>query len=83
MQQLRQAYEQRYPGLVAFHLVDMMTTDDEETRQAFYLIKSRAIIPPLVTVNRRLCQYGELDADCLQQAISQELERRFMASQNR
>jgi hypothetical protein len=60
---------------VHFHLVDMLATDDEEIRQAFYLIKSRGIIPPLVTVNRRLCLYGELDEDCLQQAIHLELER--------
>jgi len=57
----------------------MLTTDDEETRQAFYFIKSRGIIPPLVTVNRRLCHYGELDADCLQHAIRQELERACVA----
>ena len=63
-----------------FHLVDMLAADNEEIRQAFYLIKSRGIIPPLVTVNRRLCLYGELDADCLQQAIHQELERSYLAS---
>ena len=57
----------------------MLTSDDEETRQAFFFIKSRGIIPPLVTVNRRLCLYGELDADCLQQAIHLELERACVA----
>lgn len=81
VQQLRNFFDRRYPGLVRFDLVDMMTTDDEDTRQAYYLIKSRALVPPLVTVNRRLCLYGELDADSLQQAIHQELERRGVASQ--
>lgn len=60
----------------------MLATDDEETRQAFHFIKSRGIIPPLVTVNGRLCLYGELDTDSLQQTISQELERRCGASRN-
>ena len=60
-------------------VLDLMTADDEETRQAYYLIKSRALVPPLVTVNRRLCLYGELDADSLQAAIHQELERRCAA----
>lgn len=81
VQQLRSFFDRRYPGLVRFDLVDMMATDDEDTRQAYYLIKSRALVPPLVTVNRRLCLYGELDADSLQQAIHQELERRGVASQ--
>ncbi len=79
IEQLRNIFDERYPGLVRFDLVDMMSADDEETRQAYYLIKSRAMVPPLVTVNRRLCLYGELDADCLQEAIHQELERRRAA----
>jgi hypothetical protein len=81
IEQLRSLFDRRYPGLVRFDLVDMMTTDDEETRQAYYMIKSRAIVPPLVTVNRRLCLYGELDADCLLQAVHQELEKRRTVTQ--
>jgi hypothetical protein len=79
VEQLRSLLERLYPGLVQIDLVDLMTVDDEETRQAYYLIKSRALVPPLVTVNRRLCQYGELDADSLRAAIRQELERRCAA----
>ena len=79
VQQVRSLLERLYPGLVQIDLVDLMTADDEETRQAYYLIKSRALVPPLVTVNRRLCLYGELDADSLQAAIHQELERRCAA----
>jgi hypothetical protein len=55
--------------------VDLMATNDEETRQAFYFIKNRAIVPPLVTVNRRLSLYGGLDVDSMEQIIRCELER--------
>jgi hypothetical protein len=55
--------------------VDLMVNDDEETRQAFYFIKSRAIVPPLVMVNRRLSLYGGLDEDSIKQIINRELER--------
>jgi hypothetical protein len=75
---LQHAFEQRYPGLVSLQLVDMMTTDDDETRQAFHLIKSRFLAPPLVTINRRLCLYGDLDPDSLDQAVHQELKRRSL-----
>jgi hypothetical protein len=55
--------------------VDLMATNDEETRQAFYFIKSRAIVPPLVTVNRRLSLYGGLDMDSMEQIIRCEMAR--------
>jgi uncharacterized OsmC-like protein len=79
IQQLRGYFESRYPGLLQIELVDMTASNDEETQHAYYLIKSRALVPPLVTVNRRLCLYGELDADSLQQAVHRELERRCAA----
>jgi hypothetical protein len=55
--------------------VDLMAANDEETRQAFRLIKSRALVPPLVTVNRRLSLYGGLDVDSMEQIIRREMER--------
>jgi hypothetical protein len=55
--------------------VDLMAANDEETRQAFSFIKSRAIVPPLVTVNRRLSLYGGLDVDSMEEIVRREMER--------